>query len=106
MRHVLIGLRKAASVRVVEPTVIIAAQPTGLDITVAEIGAAMPAVAVEQAEPLAEIPIEDEVLAQEPHRLCAGLVEFAGAGDRPPIAAEQIAHRRPCAGLRQLLPAV
>ena len=44
---------------------IVAAQPAFFDIAVAEIGAAMPAVAVEKPEPAAEILVEDEVLAEQ-----------------------------------------
>ena len=106
MRHVLIGLRETASVGVVKPAMIIAAQPASLDIAIGEIGAAMPAVAVDKAETPAAILIEDEILAQKPHRLRTGLVEFAGAGDWPPIAAQQIAHRRSSTGLGQQFPAV
>src|SRR5882724_10615543 len=63
MRHVLIGLRQAAAVRVVEPAVIIAAQPAFLDIAVAEVGAAVPAMAIEKAVFAAKVLVEDEVLA-------------------------------------------
>src|ERR1700746_2009114 len=104
MRHVLIGLREAASGLVIEPAVVVAAQPPRLDIAIAEIGAAMPAMPVDEAPAPAEILVEHEVLAHEPHRLGARRVERAGAGDRPPIAPQQIAHRRPGAGLCQPLP--
>src|SRR3984893_8068188 len=105
MRHVLIGLRQAPAVRVVEPAVIIAAQPAFLDIAVAEVGAPVPAMAIEEAVFAAEILVEDEILAQQPHRKRAGSFEFAGAGDRPPIAAQEIAHRGTGAGPRQNIPA-
>src|SRR5271156_4820836 len=88
MRDVLIGLRQAPAVSVVEPAVIIAAQPALLDIAVAEIGAAVPAMAVEEAIFAAQVFIEDEILTHQPHRQCAGPIELAGAGDRPPIAAQ------------------
>ena len=105
VRHVLVGLRQAGAVGIVEPAVIVAAQPAFFDIAVAEIGAAMPAMAVEKPEPAAEILVEDEVLAEQAHRPDAGLGELAGAGDRPPVAAQQLAHRGARAGLRQHVPA-
>src|SRR5271155_5575039 len=105
MRHILIGLREAAAGLVIEPAVVIAAQPARLDIAIAEIGAAMPAMPVDEAPAPAEILVEHEVLTQQPHRLRARLIELAGAGDRPPISAQQLAHRRPVTGLRQQLPA-
>src|SRR5947207_1993133 len=98
MRRVFIGLRKAASRLVIEPAMVIAAQPVPLDIAVREIGAAMPAMAVDEAPTPAEILVEDEVFAEQPQRLRTRLGELAGAGDRPPVAAQQIAHRRPGAG--------
>src|SRR5712671_1665908 len=105
MGDVLIGLRQAAAGVVVQPAVIVAAQPARLDIAVAEICAAVPAMPVEEAVSAAEILVEDEVFAHQPYRLGAGLGEFAGAGDRPPVAPQQFAHRRPRAGLAQSLPA-
>ena len=105
VRHVLIGLRQAAAVRVVEPAVIIAAQPAFLDIAIAQVGAAVPAMAIEEAVCAAEILVEDKVLAHQPHRKRAGAFELAGAGDRPPIAAQEIAHRGTGAGPRQNIPA-
>src|SRR5262249_11595318 len=88
VRHVLIGLRQAAAVRVVEPAVIIAAQPAFLDIAVAEVGPSMTTMAIEQAIFAAEILVEDEILAHQPHRQCAGLLDLTGTGNRPPIAAQ------------------
>ncbi len=105
MRHVLIGLRQAPAVRVVEPAVIVAAQPALLDKAVAEVGAAVPAMAIEQAVSAAEVLVEDEILAEEAQRQRARPLELAGAGDRPPIAAQQLAHRRAGAGLGQNIPA-
>src|SRR5437764_14310271 len=105
MRDVLVRLRQAAPIRAVQPTVIVTAQPAGLDISVAEIGAAMPAVAIEEAVCAAEILVEDKILAHQPHRLCPGVGQFTGARDRPPIPAEELAHRGPGAGLGQETPA-
>src|ERR1700739_3212056 len=101
MRPVLVGLRQAASVCVVEPAVIIAAQPTFLDIAIAEVGSAVTAMAIEEAVFAAEVLVENEIFAHQAHRQCAGLLELAGTGDRPPIAAQQLAHRGTGAGLSQ-----
>jgi len=105
MRHVLVGLRQTAATGVVEPAVIIAAQPALLNIAIAEVGATVPAMAVEEAVFTAEIFVEDEILAHEPHRQRSRVLELAGAGDRPPIAAQQIAHRGAGAGFGQNIPA-
>jgi hypothetical protein len=105
MGQILVRLREADSRVVVEPAVIIAAQTAALDIAVAEVGAAMPAMPVEKAISAAEILVEHKIFAHEPHRLRPRLVELAGAGDRPPVAAQQFAHRRPGAGRRQNVPA-
>src|SRR5690348_9586004 len=105
MRYVLVGLREATARLVIQPAVIVTAQPARLDIAVAEIGAAMSAMPVDQAPAPAEILVEHEVFAQQPHRFRARPLDLAGAGDRPPVAAQQIAHRRPGAGLCQQLPA-
>src|SRR3979411_3324801 len=105
MRQILVGLRQAASVRVEEPPMVVAARPARLDKAVAQIGATMPAMPVEKAVAAAEILVEDEVFAHQPPRRGAGLGGLAGAGDRPPVAPQQFAHRRPRAGLAQSLPA-
>src|SRR4029077_17782466 len=101
MRHVFIRLGQTAAVRVVEPAVIIAAQPAFLDIAIAEVGAAVPAMAIEKAVCAGKILVKYEVLAHQPHRERAGTIELAGTGDRPPIAAQEIAHRRTGAGSGQ-----
>jgi len=105
MGRVFIGLREAAAGAVIEPAVVITAQPARLDISIAEIGAAVPAMPVDQAPVPAEILVQNEIFAQKPDRLRSRPVEFACAGDRPPIAAQQIAHRCPGAGLGQQFPA-
>src|SRR5439155_23175012 len=98
--------RPAASGLVIKPAMVIAAQTAFFDIAIAQIGAAMFAMPVEEAVGAAEILVEDEILAHEPHRLCAGSLELAGAGNRPPIAPQQFAHRRPRPGRGQETPAV
>ena len=106
MRHVLVGLREAASRLVIEPAVIVAAQPALLDIAVGEIGAAMPAMPVEEAVACRPGPCRGR--GPRPSAApawCPGSVELAGAGDRPPVAAQQLAHRRSGAGLGQHVPA-
>ena len=105
MRNILVGLRQAPSVRVVEPAVVIAAQPASLDIAVAEVGAAMPTMPIDEAVFAAEVLVENEILAHEPHRPRPGLLELAGAGDWPPIAAQQITHRGTPTGPGKNIPA-
>src|SRR5215469_7163588 len=105
MRHVLIGLCQTAAVGVIEPAVIITAQPAFFDIAIAQVGATVPAMAVEEPVFAAEVFVEDKILAHQPHRQCAGVFELAGAGDWPPIAAQQLAHWRAGTGLRQNIPA-
>src|SRR5882762_10900042 len=106
MRHILVGLRQAPAVCVIEPAMVIAAQPATLDIAVAEIGAAMPTMPIDEAVFAAEVLVENEILAHEPHRQRPGLLELASAGDWPPIAAQQIAHRRIRTGLGKSIPTV
>ena len=48
----------------------------------------------DKPETAAEVFIERQVLAEEPHRLDRIVVELARAGDRHPVAPQQIAHRR------------
>ena len=105
VRHVLIGLREAAPIGIVEPSVVIAAQPAPLDIAIGEIGAAMPAVPVEEAALAAKILVKNEVFAHQPHWFRAQLGKLTGAGNRPPITPQQFAHRRAGAGLGQDSPA-
>ncbi len=49
---------------------------------------------VDEAVTAAAIAVEDEILAHQADRLDWIGVEFAGARDRLPIAAQQFAHRR------------
>src|SRR6266851_752248 len=68
MRNILVGLRQAPAVCVIEPAVVIAAQPASLDIAVTEVGAAMPTMPIDEAVFAAEVLVENEILAHEPHR--------------------------------------
>src|SRR5712671_3216576 len=95
MRYILVGLRQAPAVCVIEPAMVVAAQPATLDIAVAEVGAAMSTMPIDEAVFAAQVLVENEILAHEPHRPRPGLLELAGAGDWPPIAAQQITHRVP-----------
>ena len=92
MRYILVGLGQATAVCVIEPAVVIAAQPATLDIAVAEVGAAMPTMPIDEAIFTAKVLVKNEILAHEPHRERPGPLKLAGAGDWPPIAAQQIAH--------------
>jgi hypothetical protein len=68
MRNILVRLRQAAAVCVIEPAVVIAAQPASLDIAVAEVGAAMPTMPIDEAVFATEVLVENKILAHEPHR--------------------------------------
>src|SRR2546427_6606298 len=48
-----------------------------------------------------EVLVEHEVLSHDAHGLDRVLVEFAHRGDRMPVAAQELAHRRARADLRQ-----
>jgi hypothetical protein len=61
--------------------------------------------AVEEPVFTAQVLVEDEILAHLPHRQYAGPLEFAGIGDRPLIAAQQIAHWGAGASFGQNIPA-
>jgi hypothetical protein len=54
----------------------------------------MRTVPVDKSIAAAAVAIEDEVLAHEAHRLDRIGIELAGACDRLPVAAQQLAHRR------------
>jgi hypothetical protein len=73
--------------------VIVAADAGLLDEAIGKVGAAVRAVAVDQAVVAAEVLVEHEVLAEEPHRLDRIGVELARTADRMPVAAQVIAHR-------------
>ena len=91
---VLVGLLQALPALIELPTVIEAADALLLDRAAGQIGAAVRAMARDEPETAAEVFVERQVLAEEPHRLDRVVVELAGAGDRHPVAPQQIAHRR------------
>ena len=72
-----------------------------LDDAVAEIGAAMRTVPVQQAVLSGKILVQHKVLAKQTHRLGRRVIQFGDRGDRLPVAAQQIAHRRAGADLGQ-----
>ena len=98
---VLVWLGEASALGAEQPAVIGAAQAFRLDHAVHEIGAAMRALAVEQAKPALEVAIEDEILAEHPDGAGRLVVEFAERGDRHPVTPEQPPHRRARPDLRQ-----
>src|SRR5439155_82344 len=85
------------------PAVVVAAQAALLRDAVAEIGAPVRAVTVEQAVAAARVPVENEVLAHETHGQRRMLVELRDGGDGLPVAAHQLAHRRAAADAREPL---
>ena len=91
---VLVGLLDAGAGLVEAPAVVAAADAAVLDPAVGHVGAAVRAMPVDQAERAAQVLVEDEVLADQPDRLDRVLLKLAGAADRLPVAAQQLAHRR------------
>ena len=94
MGDILVGLLDAAALLVHQPAVIAAADAARLDPAMDEVGAAVRAMPIDQAEAAGQILVEDEVLAEQAHRLDRRLVELARAGHRKPVAAQQLAHGR------------
>ena len=89
------GVSRHCAVDVEQPAVERAAQPAVLQPAVGEIGAAMRAVAVDQAVAALVVAEQHEVLAHQPHRLDRPVAgELVDQRDRLPVAAQQ------CAGLR------
>ena len=86
---------------VVHPAVIVASQAAFLDVAVGEVRRAVPAMPRDQAVRPREVLVEHEVLSHDAHGLDRVLVEFAHRGDRMPVAAQELAHRRARADLGQ-----
>ena len=81
---------EALAVDVEQPAMEQAAQAAILETAVGEVGAAMRAVAVEQAVTAALVAEQDEILAQHAHRLGRPLGgQFVGEGDGMPVVAHQ-----------------
>jgi hypothetical protein len=76
------GLFEAAAARVVQPTMVDAAQAAVFDAAVAQIGAAMGAMQPDQAGLAALVAEEDKVFAEDAH------------GDRPPARRHLLGERR------------
>ena len=91
---ILVRLFEAAAGLVDEPAVIAAADAVVLDPAVGHVGAAVRTVPVDQAVTAAQILVENEIFAQKADGFDRIGVEFAGAGDGLPIAAQQLAHGR------------
>ena len=84
-----------------EPAVVEAAQAAVFDSAVAEIGAAMRAQKAEQSRPAGIVAEENEILAEDSHRLgrAAGR-QLRRERDRMPVLAHERAARRTGSGLR------
>jgi hypothetical protein len=74
---------------------IVAADAGRLDEAIGQVRAPVRAMSVEQSELPAQILVEHEILAHQTNGLDRIGVEFAGAADRHPVAAQQLTHRRP-----------
>jgi hypothetical protein len=101
MRLLLERLVEAPPRLVEQPAVVVAAQPALLHVAVRQVGAAVGAVAVDQAVAAAAVAVEDEVLAHDADRPGRGGIELGHARDRVPVAPQQLAHRRVRAGLAE-----
>ncbi len=93
---VLEGLLDAGAVHRELPAVVLAADAVGLDDTVGEAGAAVRAVAVDDAELARAFPVDHKVLAEHADLLGAqrAVRELLHAAHRMPVATEQLAPRR------------
>ena len=85
------------------PAVVHATEAVLLGDAVGEVDAPVGAETFDEAEGSGPVAVEDEVLAEQPDGFRGAVVEFGGGGDRVPVAAHQLAHRRSGADLRQLL---
>ena len=82
IERVLERLLDAAAVLVHQPAVIVAAHAGFLDEPVRQVGAPMRAMPVEQAVLAAQIVVQNEILAHQPHRFDGIFVKLARAADR------------------------
>ena len=92
----------ALAVHVEQPAVIEAANAAVLDSAIAEIGAAMRAVALDQAKTILVVAEQDQVFAHDADRQgIAARRDFFRRRDGLPIAPQELAARRAGAGARQ-----
>ena len=82
---------------------VVAAQSAVLGYAIAEIGAPVWTVAVEQAIAAARVLVEHEILAHEAHGQRGLFVELSDGGDGLPVAPQELAHRRAGPDARQRL---
>src|SRR6185503_20764494 len=100
---VVVGLLDAIALLVEQPAVIAAAKASSLGEAIGEIGAAVCAVPVDEAERSATVAVKNEVLAEQPDRANVGPIHLNGAADRMPVTAQQRPHRRVTLNLCQQL---
>ena len=89
-------------VDVEQPAVVAAAEPPLRDDAELQRRAAVTAVPVQDPDPAFQVAKHHEVLAQDPHRQ-GNVAELRGERHRLPVAAEQLAARRPGTDMGQLL---
>src|SRR6266850_3389946 len=94
-------LLEAAAQAVIFPSVVGAPQAIIFWNTVNQIGPAMGAVSVDQAEPSLCVFEQHEFFAQNPDELGGMARQFRSRGDRVPVAAQEVAHRCSCSNFRQ-----
>ena len=97
------GLLDALAGLVHHPAVVHAAEAVLLGDAVGEVDAAVGAEAVDETHRAGLVAVEDEVFAEESHRLGGALDQFGAGGDGVPVAPHEFAHRSSGADLRQLL---
>ena len=77
-----------------QPAVIITAQTAILDDTIGKICTAMATLPIDQPDFALPIAVENQVFAENSHWLQRIVFEFSDRGDRVPVAAQQVTHRR------------
>src|SRR5438105_14683529 len=95
MRDLLVGLGQASALLVVQPAVIVTAEPALLDEPIRKIGAPMRTVPVQEPVRPALVPVEDQILAEKPYGLGGSVLELGDAGDAHPVPPQELAHG-PC----------
>ena len=100
---ILVGPCHALPLCVVLPAVVVAADAVCFNKAIAQVGAAVCALAVHQPVTTAQVFVEHQVFTHQPHRLDRVAVEFVDARNRVPVAAQHLAHGRAGTDLGQLL---
>jgi hypothetical protein len=101
------SLALGEAVHVEQPAVVRAAQAAVLHAAQRQVGAAVRAAAVDQADPVLVVSEQHQVLAEQAYGLRRGAGrQGIDQGNGLPVAAQQLTGRRAGAGLREVLVAV